>query len=134
MSLLQAIGQAQAAFITNENIQQAFDSLLKNLLRLTQSQQGFIGEILYEQEQGSDECKPYLKVRAMTSDATDSTNDFMFNGDLEFRDPDSLIGRAFSTLYPVISNNPASDSSGTNIPGDHLNMNAFLGIPIRHDN
>ncbi|MBA55955.1 MAG: hypothetical protein CMK89_15985 [Pseudomonadales bacterium] len=130
MALLQAIGRAQSAFITNETLSEAFDSLLKNLLTLTQSHQGFIGEILYD-----DEHQPFLKIRAMFSDAEQDTDAFLstFAEGMEFRDQNSLIGRVFTALEPLISNDPLADKSGANTPETHPVLHSFLGIPIKHN-
>ncbi|RLU01116.1 response regulator [Ketobacter sp.] len=130
MALLQAIGRAQAAFITNESLTEAADSLLKTLIALTQSHQGFIGEIQYD-EQG----RPSLRVRSMYSDSTQDPNGFyerFFSTDMVFRDPHSLIGQTFTHLQPVISNNPQTDSRGNGTPDAHPPLHSFLGIPIQN--
>ncbi|MEE2729434.1 MAG: response regulator [Pseudomonadota bacterium] len=130
MALLQAIGRAQAAFITNESLTEAADSLLKNLLALTQSHQGFIGEIQYDEQR-----QPSLRVRSMYSDSTQDPNGFyerFFTKDMVFRDPDSLIGQTFTSLQPLISNSPQTDPRGNGTPDAHPPLQSFLGIPIKN--
>ena len=122
MSLLSAIGRAQSAFITNKNYLQALESLLKNVLALTQSRDGFIGEILQD-ENGA----PYLKVQALVNYQehldedihTEEFDDPFTTLEMDVSNPDSLIGRVLTTLKPILSNQP-----------DHPAINAFLGLPI----
>ena len=60
--LLTAISQAQSEFILNGETRVLFDRLLQRLLDLTQSEYGFIGEVLY-----TSEGAPYLKTHALTN-------------------------------------------------------------------
>ncbi|MEC8809720.1 MAG: response regulator [Pseudomonadota bacterium] len=135
MSLLRAIGRAQSAFIVNENYLEALQSLLKNVLALTQSREGFIGEILY-----GDDGAPFLKVQAMISEPDPHElheeseafyEQFAVQG-MEFHNPDSLIGQAMTSLQPVLSNSPGNDMRTAGLPDNHPPMQAFLGIPIIH--
>src|SRR5690554_1348661 len=60
--LSRAIQRAQNVFLTNDNERAAFELMLADLLALTGSQFGFIGEVLYH-----DDGTPYLKVGAITN-------------------------------------------------------------------
>ena len=60
-SLLTAITSAQSAMVEGSDPRQVFEVLLDNLLILTHSEYGFIGEILQ-----SNKGQPYLKTYAIT--------------------------------------------------------------------
>ncbi|AUM13961.1 response regulator [Ketobacter alkanivorans] len=124
MSLLRAIERAQSTFIANENYLQTFDNLLSNVLTLTDSQYGFVGEIHYNSA-----SQPFLKIRSISNVALDEKSDEFYEGLLkdgtEFRNLEPLFERALTSLQPVISNTPKEDS-----PNGHPALHSFLGIPI----
>jgi PAS domain S-box-containing protein len=131
--LLQVLEQAQSQFIADVEPRQLFDELLKNLLDLTQSEYGFIGEVLF-QEDGA----PYLKTHAITNIAWNAqTQDFyeqhVIKG-FEFRKLQTLYGAVLTTQQPVIANDPASDARRGGLPSGHPALNAFLGLPIKSGN
>ena len=57
--LLETIQQAQSQFILGNDPAETFDHLLQNLLSITRSEYGFIGEVLF-----TPEGTPYLKTQA----------------------------------------------------------------------
>ena len=127
--LLRAITQAQAYFITDANPRELFDELLSNLLILTKSEYGFIGEIRHRSD-----GTPYLKTHAITNIAwNDETRQFYdenaLNG-LEFTNLNTLFGKVITTGEPVISNDPYHDPRRGGLPKDHPALNAFLGLPF----
>ena len=71
LELLQSIATAQARHIAKDHTRRLFDGLLADLLRLTDSEYGFIGEV----HEGAD--APYLKTWAITNIAwNDETHRF----------------------------------------------------------
>jgi len=126
--MLSAICEAQYLFI-EEPGRPAFDKLLDLALHLTESEYGFIGEVLHDAD-GS----PYLKERAILSGTWDSRpqdvpQDQSAQG-LELRNFDNLFGATVTTGRPVICNDPAHDSrAGTPAPG-HALIRTFLGLPL----
>ena len=127
--LLAAISQSQSTFITSEDTRQLFDTLLADLLAITDSEYGFIGEVLHR-----DDGKPYLKTRAITNIAwNDETRRFYAdnapNG-LEFTNLDTLFGHVITSGEAVISNLPGTDPRGGGLPHGHPALNAFLGLPF----
>lgn len=127
--LIEAISRAQAAFIGTTETGIAFDGLLEDLLSLTQSSYGFVGEVFYDPAQ-----QPYLKVRAASDIAWDDVTRKMFaqrhTTALEFRNLKTLFGTALTTRRPVIANKPETDPRSGGLPPGHPAMSAFLGIPI----
>jgi PAS domain S-box-containing protein len=129
-ALSDAVARAQSNFIANAEATGAFESLLADLLQLAESEYGFIGEVLYD-----DEGAPYLKTHAITNIAWDvPTREFYEKNapvGLEFRNLKTLFGAAMVTGEPVIANAPATDSRRGGLPPGHPAMTAFLGLPIR---
>jgi PAS domain S-box-containing protein len=127
--LLAAISQAQSLFITDADPLILFESLLKDSLNLTQSEYGFIGEVLYTPEN-----KPYLKTYSITNIAWNKeTMEFYENNvslGLEFHNLDTLFGEVITTEESVISNDPANDHRRGGLPKGHPPLTAFLGCPI----
>lgn len=131
-NLLKAISNIQYKFISDIDPQVLFDGLLKDLLALTGSEYGFIGEIFYNTD-GS----PYLKTHAITNIAWNDETRALYEKyapAFEFRNLKSLFGEVMTTGKPVISNNPASDPRRCGLPEGHPPLNAFLGLPFYSGN
>ena len=127
--LLRAISVAQSQFISQVNVNEIFSSMLDNLLVLTDSEYGFIGEIKFQNDQ-----TPFLKTFALTNIAwNDDTKKFYEenapNG-LEFFNLQTLFGQVMVTRGIVIANDPKNDPRAGGIPDGHPDLNHFLGIPL----
>lgn len=129
--LLQAIHQVQQEFMaghaTTKNI---FDSLLFHLLRVTESEYGFIGKVLYSVETN----QPYLQTYAITNIAWNEQTRLFYEKNapegLRFYNLKTLFGHALVTKEPVISNIPSTDTRRGGLPRGHPPLNSFLGVPI----
>lgn len=130
MQLLEAIVRAQSRFITNAAASEVFNGLLDDILLITGSEYGFIGEVL-RREDGA----PYLKTYAMTNIAWDeSTHKFYAENapsGMEFSNLATLFGHAMRTGEAVVSNAPATDPRRGGLPPGHPPLNAFLGLPVK---
>lgn len=130
--LTDCITRVQAEFLLDDNRRHAFDTLLRDILALTDSKYGFIGEVLTDAQQ-----KPYLKTFAITNIAWDqATRDFYEQQapqGLEFRNLNTLFGVTLSTGQQVIANDPANHPAKAGIPEGHPPLNAYLGIPVFFD-
>jgi|GEM_PF-946048 len=128
-NLLDSIRLAQSQFIADADPRMIFDGLLNVLLSLTQSEYGFIGEILY-----TPEGDPYLKTHAITNVAWDDPprefDEKNAPTGLEFYNLKTLLGAVLTTGGPVISNDPSADPWQGRLPKGHPPLNAFLGIPF----
>jgi PAS domain S-box-containing protein len=140
--LLSAISEAQTRFITEADPGILFDNLLEALLKLTNSEYGFIGEILYTQNgtphiedaymkmQG----KPYLKTKAITDIAWDEETHRLYDSTapqgMEFHNLNTLFGQVMVTGQPIIANHPSIDPRRGGLPDGHPPLNAFLGVPF----
>jgi PAS domain S-box-containing protein len=128
-ALLQAVINAQSKFIVDDDPRELFDGLLHDLLDLTSSEYGFIGEVLYNEAK-----LPYLKTHAITNIAwNEETRNFYEENapqGLEFHNLETLFGYALKTEETVISNDPARDPRSGGLPKGHPPLNAFLGMPL----
>lgn len=131
--LAEVIARAQLQFIHESDRRRAFDKLLADILELTGSEYGFIGEVLR-----TDEGVPYLKTYAITNIAwSDETRTFYETNapqGMEFSNLNTLFGVALTSGEPVIANDPYHDPRRGGLPAGHPALNAFLGIPIHHGN
>lgn len=125
------IARAQLRFIREEDRRRAFGDLLDDVLALTTSEYGFIGEVLH----GADGA-PYLKTYAITDIAWDETSRAFYAAEapqgMEFYALRTLFGAAMVTAEPVIANDPKHDPRRGGLPSGHPPLNAFLGLPIVH--
>lgn len=123
------ISQAQSAFIANTDPRAAFDTLLAGVIKLSDSEYGFIGEVFYTADN-----KPYLRTHSISNIAWDETTRRFYAEHapqgMEFRNLDTLFGAALNTGEAVIANDPVNDSRSGGIPPGHPPLDAFLGIPL----
>jgi PAS domain S-box-containing protein len=127
--LAESLMRAHTRFVWEGDPKPAFDGLLEDLLALTQSEYGFIGEVLT-----SDAGQQYLKNHAVTDIAWNEETRRMFDENaatgIEFHNLDTLFGAVIRTREPVIANDPANDPRRSGLPSDHPPLEAFLGIPL----
>ena len=131
--LLAALTRAQSQFISDVDPRVLFDELQQNLLALTGSRYGFIGEVLYTAE-----GRPYLKTQAITNIAwNEETREFYDKHapqGMEFVNLETLFGAVLKTGKPVITNSPATDARRGGIPDGHPPLESFLGLPFYRGN
>jgi PAS domain S-box-containing protein len=130
-SLLRVLSQAQLLFIEDEHPHAAFDALLTELLRLTRSEYGLLGELLHTPAEA-----PYLKVHAFTAQVwAEELHAFAAlhaPAGLEFYDFNNLFGAVLTTGQPVIANEPAGDPRRGGVPDGHPPLRSFLGLPVEY--
>ncbi|MGZ5383474.1 MAG: ATP-binding protein, partial [Acidimicrobiia bacterium] len=129
-ALLNSIANLQSAFIADVEPAVLFGSVLDNLLDLTGSEYGFVGEVRHG-DNGA-----YLQTHALSDVAWDADSAALFSqnthGGLRFDNLDTLFGAVITTGETVISNNPDDDPRSGGRPGSHPPMDWFLGVPLRH--
>lgn len=129
--LSKIIENAQTLFISDKENTKTFDQLLNDVISITDSKIGFIGEIFHTEEQ-----KPYLNMLAMTNIAWDEKSQrnyhAMHNHGSTMANLETLFGAALTSGHAIISNNPAADMRAGGTPAGHTPMSAYLGIPIFH--
>ncbi len=127
--LLESIRHIESTFISTQNANQTFDQVLSQLLSLSESAYGFIGEVKFR------DSTPYLKTHAITNIAWNEETRALYDRyapNMEFFNLQTLFGSVLTTKEPVIANTPSTDSRRGGIPEGHPPLNAFLGLPIFH--
>ncbi len=128
-ALLRALNRAQARFIDGTDRHEFFNGLLDSLLDLTESEYGFIGEVLYTEDN-----RLYLKMQAITNiawnDETRALYGRMADSGMEFYNLNTLFGRVLTEGRPIISNDPAHDPRAGGLPHGHPELRAFAGMPF----
>ena len=108
-----------------------YDDLLQNLLSLTTSEYGFVGEVLKTPEGES-----YLKLYSLTNIAWDEEALRLYESvrqkGFEIHNLNSLIGRVITGQEPVLSDDPLHDPRRGGFPPGHPVINDFLGIPVHY--
>lgn len=127
--LNRSIQRALNVFLTSDNQHAAFEQMLNDLLSLTGSQFGFIGETLFK-ENGD----PYLKIGAITNIAWNPTTQALYQQverrGLTFERLDTLLALPMTTGEVVISENVASDPRRGGLPEGHPDIISYIGIPV----
>lgn len=127
---LHAINRAQALYIAKTDPSIVFSELLESLLSLTGSEYGFIGEIAHERNTGA----PFLKILAVSSsvwnEGMTALHESMASRTLEFRRLGTLIGAVLTGGKTVISNDLPADPRSGGLPGGHVKVESFMGVPI----
>lgn len=127
--LLDSIRDAQARYIIGGDSHSVFDKLLHDLLRLTGSAYGFIGEL-----RSLSDGRKYLQTHAITNLAWDDDSRAFYEraapDGLAFFNLDSLFGEVLKTGRAVVANSPASDPRAAGVPHGHPPLDAFLGMPF----
>lgn len=126
------ISRAQSQFIQEDARRQAFDSLLQGLLQLTESEYGFIGEVLYQADGA-----PYLKTYAATDSSQSQERCNIDEGrtseSIEFAHLQSLFSTALLQQEPVIVNHADPGPCKGGLPAVHPGLKSFLGVPVVQD-
>lgn len=130
IKLLNALSEINKEFINpGSNKRALFKKLLNNALEVTDSEYGFMGEVLWRDD------KPYLKTYAITDISWNEETAAFYKqheeSGFEFTNLETLFGYTLRTSEVVISNNPATDSRSGGRPAGHPDLNHYLGIPIK---
>ncbi len=127
--LSKSISQAQAQFIKDSDIKNTFPQLLTNILALTESTFGFIGEIFFNKDN-----QPELKIHTLHSITQDAQLNLFYQKlaqeNLVLTDMNNLLGAAILKGKSIISNNTSKDMRGGGMPDGYPALSTFVGIPI----
>ncbi|MBW4935052.1 sensor domain-containing phosphodiesterase [Marinobacter sp. F4206] len=127
--LSRAIHRAQNVFLTSDNERAAFEQMLNDLLSLTGSQFGFIGEVLH-----SEGGAPFLKIGAITNIAWSPETQALYQQverrGLIFERLDNLLGKPMVTGEVIISDDVGTDPRRGGLPPGHPVIDSYIGIPI----
>ncbi len=124
-----AIAKAQNRFLRTDGDKQTFDGLLSDLLLITRSEFGLIGEL--KRYPGG---KPYLQMHAISNIAWDKQTNALYERTaregLIFDNLDNLLGHAMQTGKATIANDVATDARSRGTPAGHPEIRSFMGMPL----
>lgn len=127
--LLDVIRRAQSQYIRETDPHALYEGLLADIVHLTDSQFGFIGEVY----RGGD-GRPALRMLAISDVAWDASSRALFDAHREngmvFTNMDTLFGTAILSGQPVIANEAGRDPRSGGTPPGHPPIKAFLGAPV----
>ncbi|MES1936145.1 sensor domain-containing phosphodiesterase [Salinisphaera hydrothermalis] len=127
--LNQAIHRAQNAFLAGVGKRTAYEVVLNDLLLLTGSRFGFVGEMLRKPDDA-----PYLKVEAITnlawSPATEALYQRVRERGMVFDELDNLISAPMISGEVVISHDLATDPRRGGLPPGHPPIKSYMGMPV----
>jgi len=127
--LLKAINHALSIFVSEHDSFSLFSELLSDFLTLTGSEYGFIGEVLFTEDQ-----QPYIKTHAIShlvwAEETRAIYHEQLAKGMECSDLSTLYGEVLVSGETVISNNPKIDPVRCGLPESHSPLQAFMGLPI----
>jgi GAF domain-containing protein len=130
-SLIASISKVQDMYIQNKSREEIFENLLMILLGVSDSEYGFIGQVLFRDN------SPYLKTYAITDISWDEGTRKFFKENapqgLEFTNLKSLFGETLITGEAVITNDPKNHPKSGGLPKGHPPLKAYMGIPF-HNN
>ena len=127
---MSCVNRLQTLYIKSKPADEVFNSLLTDILELTDSRFGFINELKYD-ETGTQ----FLQSLAITNVAWDDASrrfwEDNYASGLKFYATDALYFASIITNAPVIANDPTHDSrSCGRMPLGHPALDCFLGLPI----
>ena len=128
--LFRAISRASQQYIEGGDVDETFAIFLDEILKLTDSEYGFVSEVLYDEA-----SQPYIRTYAISDIAWNPEMRALYDSmapNLEFRNLNTLFGSMLLTEELVIANNAAEDPRRGGIPEGHPRLDKFCGIPIRH--
>ena len=126
---LKIIDEFQTQFIVQTDPFEMYDKLLDNLLKLTNSPFGLIGEVVFNADK-----QLCLKTYALTNIAWDKETNELYNKykniGFEFTKLDNLFGTVVTQKKVVLTNDPKNNSRSGGVPHGHPPIESFLGIPV----
>ena len=130
MESIDCINRLLGLYTKTKPAHEVFDDLLTDILKLTDSQFGFIFELKHD-----DKEVQYLQALAISNICWDDASrrfwDENYSTGLKFYGTDALYFAAVTTKAPIIANDPTHDShSSHRMPHGHPHLAAFLGLPI----
>ncbi|MBP8910523.1 MAG: PAS domain S-box protein [Phycisphaerae bacterium] len=127
--LLRAIRDAQSLYIAGAEIKQVYNALLQTLVTMTDSEFGFLDEVLRD-EAG----QLYKRSLAISDISWDEDSRKLYRQlaerNFEFRNLNNLAGLPATTDSLVISNTPDQDPRSGGVPKGHPSLRTFMGVPM----
>ena len=128
-SLLSMLQYGLSQYVSSRSIHETGRYMLDALLKLTQSEYGFIGEVLHD-----DNGKPYLQMHVMTNMSWDVETEKYFvdsNGSgVEISNMNNIFGKIVESGKPLVLDKAALARHSARFPAGHPLPETFAGVPI----
>ncbi|MFZ6656688.1 PAS domain S-box protein [Undibacterium sp. TJN19] len=136
-ALSDAIAKAQALFIKESDQEKGFESLLAAILKLTNSEYGFISEVQNSAGSNNANSDPSLKTTVVAWHVKDqlsfaSSQEARTKG-LSFLQLKPLFATALQTATPVIAQSLPEHALSDVFPDGQAPLKSFLAIPVQYD-
>jgi PAS domain S-box-containing protein len=128
--LLRIVSDSLSAFVSGDDPRIAFNKLLSNLLDLTNSHCGFIGEVHHD-ESGQPEFKVYAITGVPWHAVSQDLYDRNTSERLESFNLKTVLDEAMLSGEPTIANSLTTEIRTEEAADGNGPRNAFLGLPIR---
>jgi len=123
------INTVLSSYTSSNSTYESLNKLLNFIIEFTNSEFGFIGEVLSESNGDR-----YLKSHALTNISWNKETLDLYTKNvatgLTFKNNNTLFGVVLKTGEAYISNEPASDPHSGGTPHGHPTLLSFMGIPI----
>lgn len=131
INLIESIRNLLANYIVDSNPDKVFEDLLQTLLNTSDSEYGFIGEIL-KTEEGLPCFKTRASMKVSRGEKSSEGDTGPLFPALEFSQLERLFGQMMTTGEAMISNQPAEDLRLAGLAPNHTvdDMKSFLALPI----
>ena len=127
--LLQFINKTRASYLQSNDLTAACQSVLSELIDISDSQIAFIGQMR------DVETQPKLFIHAISEIVWDSKSFTQYaeyrKRNLYFSSFDNLFGQAITSGEVVISNTAGAHPASKGTPQGHPRISRFLGLPIK---
>ncbi|MBF0135152.1 MAG: PAS domain S-box protein [Magnetococcales bacterium] len=124
------VNRIQSLSIEDSNLDTLFQTLLLEILKLTNSDYGFIAETRIDEKGAT-----YLQALAISNIAWDKNSREYYEANVLssicFARMRGLHFAVLTSGAPVIANDPVHDPRSCGLPPDHPVLDAFLGMPIK---
>ncbi len=126
-ALLDSIRDAQSLYISERDPQQVYSVMLDALVRMTDSERGFLAEVLPDRK--SPTGAPITNIIAWDEDGARRYEDMKKRG-IEYFDLNNLAGEPVLTGKVVICNDVPNRPGARPLPEGHPPLGAFMGVPL----
>ena len=127
-ALLAALSQALTSCEKAGKVEPAFVQLLPEILRISDSQFGFLAEVCY-----SATGIPYLESHAVIDVYKANFGPHDIVSGLQFHNLETLNGAILTSRQAVVANDPSTDPRSGGLPFGHARLDAYLGLPFLLD-
>lgn len=132
-SMLEMIRAVQSTFIVSGDLRKTFNGLLEALVALTDSEFGFLDEVL--PDAAGQSCTRRLALSTLASESTHGKPPPHLPEDAPASgNPHTLAGLPAATGKAVIVNDVPSGPRPVGLPPGHPSIRTFMGLPLRFGN